>query len=474
MSLRRATSALAFAVILGLYGCAPELAVRQPAAPTDQTFLRTLERRTFEWFWDTTNSRNGLVPDRWPDINFSSIAAIGFGLTAYGVGAERGYVTRDAARDRTLTTLRFLWNAPQHDEAGDVTGYRGFFYHFLDMETGRRFRRTELSSIDTTLLLAGVLFAQSYFDRLDPEEQEIRDLADRLYRRVEWTWMQPRPPLVGMGWHPESGMIPHDYRGYEEAMILYVLALASPTHAITPESWAARTRNYKWATFYGYEFVNYAPLFIHQYSHIWIDFRGIRDAYMREKGIDYFENSRRATYAQREYAKDNPGRFRDYGEHIWGLTACNGPADRKAVVDGREIQFHTYWARGASHDDIRDDGTIAPTAAGGSLPFAPEIVLPALEAIARRYGERVFQRYGFIDAFNPTFALTGLTSDAGPVAPEGWFAGDYLGIDQGPILLMIENHRSGLVWNVMRKNPYIIRGLCRAGFSGGWLEGKCG
>jgi hypothetical protein len=443
------------------------------AAPAVDPFLDTLERRTFEWFWDTANAANGLVPDRWPSINFSSIAAIGFGLTAYGVGSEQGYVTREQARDRTLTTLRFLWSAPQSSDPKDVTGYRGFFYHFLDMEQGRRYQTVELSSIDTALLMAGVLFAQSYFDRDDEAEREIRDLADRLYRRVEWSWMQPRAPLIGMGWHPEKGMIPHDYRGYEEAMILYVLALGSPTHAISPEAWTVRTGNYKWATFYGQQFVNYAPLFIHQYSHIWIDFRRIQDAYMREKGIDYFENSRRATYAQRAYAIDNPSRYRDYGENVWGLTACIGPEGAKAVVDGREIQFHRYWARGASSGDIRDDGTIAPTATAGSLPFAPEIVLPALKHLQARYGDRVFRRYGFIDAFNPTFAASGLKPATGTVHPDGWFTDDYLGIDQGPVVLMAENHRSGLVWDVMKKNPHIVRGLCRAGFSGGWIDGRC-
>ena len=327
--------------------------------------------------------------------------------------------------------------------------------------------------MDTALMMAGVLFAQSYLDREEAGEPEIRDLADRLYRRVEWSWMQPRPPLMAMAWQPEQGMTPHDYRGYEEAMLLYVLAMGSPTHAISPEAWTARTGNYRWDTFYGQTFINYAPLFIHQYSHIWIDFRGIQDAYTREKGIDYFENSRRATYAQRAYAADNPGDYRGYGENMWGLTASIGPAGGKAIVDGRAREFHDYWARGASSGDIRDDGTIAPTAAGGSLPFAPEIVLPALEAMQARYGERLFKRYGFIDAFNPTFAGAGRPSPTGTVDAEGWFASNYLGIDQGPIVLMAENHRSGLVWRVMKRNQYVVRGLCRAGFSGGWLEGRC-
>jgi hypothetical protein len=475
MRTRRPFVSLVALVLLLACGTRSAPPVAQPPVAAVDPFLEDLERKTFEWFWDTTNPRNGLVPDRWPDINFSSIAAIGFGLTAYGVGAERGYVPREQARDRTRTTLEFLWNAPNNEGPREVTGYRGFFYHFLDMEKGLRYQTVELSAIDTALMMAGVLFAQSYFDRNDPVEREIRDLADKLYRRVEWSWMQPRPPLIAMAWRPESGMHAYDYKGYEEAMILYVLALGSPEHAISPDAWKARTGNYKWDTFYGQQFINYAPLFIHQYSHIWLDFRGIHDAYTREKGVDYFENSRRATYAQRAYAAANPNGFRGYGENMWGLTASIGPMDAKGSADGREIQFHSYWARGASSGDIRDDGTIAPTAAGGSLPFAPEIVLPALKEMQARHGARVFQRYGFIDAFNATFAASGLTPRRGGVVlPEGWFSSDYLGIDQGPIVLMTENHRSGLVWEVMKKNPHIVRGLCRAGFSEGWLAGRCG
>ena len=471
---RRGSWRLGVVLLALLQACAlPTQSPQRPAARALDPFLDTMERRTFDWFWDTANSSNGLVPDRWPDINFSSVAAIGFGLTAYGVGAERGYVTREQAAARTLTTLRFLWNAPQTSEPANVTGYRGFFYHFLDMTEGRRFRTVELSAIDTALLMGGVLFAQSYFDRNDSAEQEIRTLADSLYRRVEWSWMRPRPPLIAMAWRPEDGMHAYDYKGYEEAMILYVLALGSPTHAIAPDAWAARTSNYKWDTFYGQQFINYAPLFIHQYSHIWIDFKGIQDTYTREKGIDYFENSRRATYAQRAYAIANPNRFRDYGADVWGLTASNGPGGGKTTLDGRLIEFHTYWARGASSGDVRDDGTIAPTAAAGSLPFAPEIVVPALKAMQARYGDRLFTRYGFVDAFNPTFPLSGLKPAVGVVQPNGWFETNYLGIDQGPILLMTENHRGGLVWTVMKRNPYVVRGLCRAGFTGGWIAGRC-
>jgi hypothetical protein len=448
-----------------------------PSPAGQEAFLDTLEERTFRWFWETTNPANGLVPDRWPTPSFSSVAAVGFGLTAYTVGVERGWVTRDQAAERTLATLRFFWRAPQGPETSGVTGHRGFFYHFLDMRTGHRFEQVELSTIDTGLLMLGVLAAAEYFGRGDPREAEIRALADSLYRRVDWAWAaSPRAPLISMGWHPEPGrgFIPHDYRGYNEAMFLYVLALGSPTHPVEPSAWAAYTGTYRWADFYGQEHVNFAPLFGHQYSHAWIDFRGIRDAFMREKGIDYFENSRRATLSQRAYAIANPMGWKGYGPDLWGLTASDGPKDTVIVIDGRPRQLWTYRARGAAAGEVQDDGTLVPTAAGGSVPFAPEIAVPALMEMRRRFGDNLFTRYGFLDAFNPTLTEP-MPLQHGRIVPGvGWFDGDYLGIDQGPIVLMIENHRSGLVWRLMRDNPYVVRGLCRAGFTGGWLEGRCG
>ncbi|HEY7235611.1 MAG TPA: glucoamylase family protein [Gemmatimonadaceae bacterium] len=434
-------------------------------------FLDTVETRTFRWFWETTNPRNGLVPDRWPTKSFSSVAAIGFGLTAYVVGVERGYVSRADARARVRTTLDFLYHAPQGASPTGVTGYKGFFYHFLDMDTGRRFQQVELSTIDTSLLLGGVLVCREYFDGTDPDETAIRDLADSIYRRVDWPWASPNAPLVSMGWHPESNFIQADWRGYNEAMILYVLALGSPTHPIDSTAWDRWTSSYEWQTFYGQAHVNFAPLFGHQYSQLFIDFRGIQDAYTRARGIDYFENSRRATLAQRAYAIDNPNKFRDYGATIWGLTASDGPLDTTMIVDGISRQFHSYNARGAAANDIRDDGTIAPTAAGGSVPFAPEIAVPALEAMRARYGDALFGRYGFIDAFDPTYHDAGARVQAGRVVNGvGWFDVDYLGIDQGPIIAMIENYRTGLIWKLMRQSPYIRRGLQRAGFTGGWLQ----
>jgi hypothetical protein len=464
-------------VVLSLFlaalaaGCVSADQRTRPAhRPAAVPFLDDLQKRTFDFFWETTNPANGLVPDRYPTPSFSSVAAVGFGLTVYPIGAERGYITREQAAVRVRDTLRFFINAPAGPEKSGTTGYKGFLYHFLDMETGERFENVELSTIDTTLFLAGALFCQSYFDRDDPVEAEIREAAEELYLRADWNWAIVRPPLVSMGWRPDEGFIPHDWEGFNEAMILYVLALGSPTHPIAAESWTAWTSTYQWLNFHGYEHLNFAPHFGHQYSHVWIDFRGIQDAYMRERGIDYFENSRRATYAQRAYAIENPMGWKGYGENVWGLTACDGPIDEEFEVNGEMRRFYSYTARGAAANEIRDDGTIAPTAAAASMPFAPEIVTPALEEMYRRYGSKLYSRYGFLDAFNPTFTFAVKTRH-GAVDPElGWINDDYLGIDQGPIVIMLENHRSGLVWETMKKNPHIIRGLRRAGFTGGWLE----
>ncbi len=446
-----------------------------PSGPTYETgpFLDTVQARTFDFFWETTNAENGLAPDRWPDPPFSSVAAVGYALTAYPIGVERGYVTREQARERTLTTLEFFWNAPQGDASSGMTGHWGFFYHFIDMESGERYQQTELSTIDTALFLMGALTAQQYFTGDGETEARIRALADSLYRRVEWDRMQLPDGLVSMGWKPNEGRFDYGYEGYDEAMLLYVLAMGSPTHPVDDTAWDAFTSTYDWTSFYGYEHVNFAPLFGHQYSHLWIDFRNIQDEYMREKGIDYFENSRRATLAQREYAKDNPNNFAGYGENVWGLTASDGPGNTTVQVSGQEREFRGYWARGAAKGDIRDDGTIAPTAVGGSVPFAPDATISALKTMRSRYGEHLFGQYGFYDAFNLTYTLQETPPDGGQTTPQGWFDDEHLGIDQGPILAMIENHRTGLVWSLMRENPHVVRGLCRAGFSGGWIDGKC-
>jgi hypothetical protein len=451
-------------------GCATPPPIANGPHPVPPNLLDDVQQRTFNFFWETTNAENGLVPDRWPTPSFSSIAAVGFGLTAYGIGVERGWVTREAAAQRVLTTLRFFVNAKQGEAAQGVTGYRGFYYHFVDMKTGERFKQVELSTIDTTLLLAGALFSQSYFDRDTDVEREIRSLAETLYTRAEWSFFHERPPLMSMGWTPEGGLLDYDYIGYNETMLLYILALGSPTHPIAPEAWKAYTKTYKWDSFHGQEHLNFAPLFGHQYSHVWIDFRGIQDAFMREKGIDYHENSRRATLAQRAYAIENPMGWRGYSENVWGLTACDGPFDGYLDIDGHRRQFFTYAARGAAAGEIRDDGTIAPTAAVSSIAFAPEIAIPATEAMVRTWGTHIYKQYGFLDSFNPTLTFETKLQMGHIVPGVGWIDHDYLGIDQGPIVAMIENHRSGLVWNVMRKNEHVRRGLKRAGFTGGWLD----
>ncbi|HTH65215.1 MAG TPA: glucoamylase family protein [Gemmatimonadales bacterium] len=441
-----------------------------PSSPRAQAFLDTLEQRTFAFFWERTDPQTGLTPDRWPTPSFSSIAAVGFALTAYPVGVERGYITRADAAARTLTTLRWFWQAPQGAATTGITGYKGFFYHFLEMPGGARFQQVELSTIDTALLLGGVLFCREYFNGSDSTETAIRATADSLYFRVDWQWSVHNSPLVSMGWTPENGYIPSDWHGFNEAMLIYVLALGSPSHPIDSTAWAAWAATYPWGTYYGQPQIGFAPLFGHQYSHLWIDFRGIQDDFMRAHGIDYFENTRRATLAQRSYAIADPAHWTGYDGDVWGLTASDGPVDATVTVNGAARQFFTYSARGASFNEVRDDGTIAPTAAGGSIPFAPEIAIPALVTMRERYGDPLFGSYGFVDAFNPTFQVSGKATQGQVVPGKGWFDIDYLGIDQGPILGMLANYRTDLVWKYMRKSPYIIRGLRRAGFRGGWLD----
>jgi hypothetical protein len=458
------------AIVAVALGCRSNAVGVAPISPSTTAFLNDVQHRTFGYFWELTNPANGLTPDRAPTRSFSSVAAVGFALTAYPIGVERGYISRAEAVQRSLTTLRFMYRAPQGPAATGVTGYKGFFYHFLDMETGLRFEQVELSTIDTALLLAGALFCAEYFDEANSDEASIRAYADSIYRRIDWQWAMNGTSRVTMGWRPESGFIVSDWRGYNEAMLLYVLAIGSPTFPVDPAAWDAWTETYQWGTFYGQAHVGFGPLFGHQYSHTWIDFRGIRDEYMRGRGIDYFENSRRATISQRGYAIANPNDWKGYSASIWGLTASDGPKDTTMVIDGRSRLFWTYTARAATFNEIRDDGTLVPTAAGGSIPFAPEITIPALQAMRERYGDNLYGKYGFLDAFNPTFDVNVRVQHGRVVPGVGWFDTDYLGIDQGPIIAMIENYRSELVWREMREQPSIILGLRRAGFTGGWLD----
>jgi hypothetical protein len=423
------------------------------------TALEQLQRATFGYFLKETNPANGLVPDNTRPDSHCSITAVGLALASYPVAVERGFISRADAIERTLTTLRFFRDSPQTAEP-DATGYKGFYYHFLDMHTGRRAWKSELSTIDTTFLIAGALLAAAYFDRETGEENEVRAIVSVLYRRVDWQWAQNGGRTVSHGWKPEKGFLRYRWEGYSEALLLYVLALGSPTHPLPTDSYGAWTETYRWKKLYEIEFLYAGPLFIHQLSHVWLDLRGIQDECMCDKGIDYFENSRRATYVQQRYAIRNPRRFKGYGEHSWGITASDGPGPAIRSIDGTERGFYAYRARGIPFGP--DDGTIAPWAATASLPFAPEFVLPTLQHFGETYPEMTSE-YGFKCSFNPTFAGNG-------TPPGGWISKGYYGLDQGPIILMIENFCSGLPWRLMRRCPYVVAGLLRAGFRNGWLE----
>ena len=422
--------------------------------------LEKLQRESFDYFLHETNPANGLVIDKtavnWP----ASIAATGLALACYPVSVERGFMTRDAAVERTLATLRFFWNSPQGTEP-DATGYKGFYYHFLDMQTGRRAWHCELSTIDSAFLLAGALTAGAYFNANTPGESEIRTLADALYCRADWRWAQNQGDTVTHGWKPESGFLSYRWEGYDEALLLYILALGSPTHMLAQRSYAVWATTYRWESHFGQDYLYAGSLFTHQLSHVWVDFRGIQDDYMRGKGIDYFENSRRATLVQQLYAIDNPNKFKSYGHHCWGITASEGPGPGSLDIEGVSRPVFDYIARGVPYGP--DDGTLAPWAVVASLPFAPEIVLPTLDYCIYQAKLTDFNAYGFKASFNPSHP--GKTGN-----PYGWWVSPWhFGLNQGPIILMIENYRTGMLWQLMRSCSYIKSGLKRAGFEGGWL-----
>lgn len=425
----------------------------------DQKMLDELQWETFEYFLEKTNKANGLVADKTKDNWPASIAATGLALAAYPVGVERGFITREAAARITLTTLRFFRDSPQ-GTAADATGYKGFYYHFLDMHTGRRARRCELSTVDSSLLFAGALTAAMYFHGDSEDEHQIRTIADELYRRADWRWALNGGATVTHGWKPRSGFLKYRWRGYDEAILLYVLALGSPTFPVPDESYPAWLSTYRWAKIYDHEFIYAGPLFVHQLCHIWIDFRGIQDDYVRARGIDYFENSRRATYIQQQYAIHNPLEFEDYAKDCWGITASDGPGPATLKVKGRKRQFFDYVARGVPHGP--DDGTLAPWAVVASLPFAPEIVLPTVRFFIEGVHLENPASFGFAATFNPTYPVKSRNE-------YGWISPWKYGLNEGPIVIMIENYRTGLVWRLMRQCPYVVNGLRRAGFRGGWL-----
>ena len=424
--------------------------------PGDEALLDRLQRAAFGYFRQALNPANGLIADTSRENSPCSIAVVGFALSAYPVAVERGWMARADAVERSLATLRFFHDSDQSGSP-EASGYKGFYYHFLDIHTGAREWRSELSMVDTALLIAGALTAARYFTANTADEIQLRELVDVLYRRIDWHWAQDGEATIRQGWKPECGFLRYGWDGYNEAIVLYVLALASPTHPIEGDRYEAWTATYQWENLYGYEFLYAGPLFVHQFSHAWIDFRGIQDRFMREKRCDYFENSRRATEVQREYARRNPRRFAGYDENCWGLTACDGPSNQLTELANERRRLFGYAARGVPYGP--DDGTLSGWAALASLPFAPEIALCAVRNMLHRYPEMLSaERY--TSSFNPTLA----SADRG-----AWVSAGHFGLDQGIVVMMIENHRTQLIWRLMRDCPYVGIGLRRAGFRGGWL-----
>jgi hypothetical protein len=387
----------------------------------DQALLEQLESAQFLYFWEQANPDTGLVRDRCnviaPDKEnqLGSIAALGFGLTAICIGEKRGFVPYVEARGRVLNTMRFLWKK--------LPNHRGFFYHWANINTGERLWDSEISSIDTAILLCGILTCRQYF-----EHSEISELSHLIFDRVDWTWLSEDTSILPHGWTPESGFLQYRWDNYSEMMMMYLLGLGSFTHPLSADTWDAWKREpfeYDGIDYIG----SFAPLFVHQYSQAWFDFRDKRDKY-----ADYFKNSILATEAHRRFCMDLSSQFPDYSDNLWGITA----SDSK----------HGYVVWGGPPATGPIDGTVVPCAAGGSLPFLPLETMQVLRNIKDHY-PRAWSRYGFVDAFNP------LTN---------WYDTDVVGIDTGITMLMAENARSGFVWETFMKNPEAQRGMLRAGF----------
>jgi hypothetical protein len=421
-------------VLIGGTACVPAQVRTPRASPpqlsaSDEQFLEDLSRRTFAFFWEQADPKTGIVRDRSTTDggpanenarNIGSIASVGFGLSGLCIAAERGWQPRAAAIDRAETTLRWFAESMPHE--------RGWFYHFVQIDTGARAWQSELSSIDSALLLAGVLTVKQCF----ADDPEVVRYADAIYRRVDFQWMLAGDrSVLAHGWRPESGFLRSRWDHYCELMILYVLAIGSPSHPIPAAAWRAWTRPIM--RFQDFTYVSGPdPLFVHQYSHAWIDFRGRRDF-----GRDWFENSAIATRAHRAFCIGLSAEFPGYSEHVWGITASDS---RKGYV---------AWGGPPRHPAI--DGTVVPAAAAGSLMLTPDIALPALRDMHRRFGGRfhgLYGRYGFADAFHPT---------------DGWVNPDVIGIDLGITLLSAENLRTGRVWRWFMANPEIPAALDRAG-----------
>jgi hypothetical protein len=418
----------------------------------DELMLDSIQHKTFQFFLKEHHPAWGIVKDRTTVNSPATIAATGFAIPCFAIGVERKWISREKAAEITLNILRFFVNSVQSDRKNS-TGYKGFYYHFLKMDTGTREWNCELSSVDTGLLMMGIIFARNYFNLDNATESEIRELAGTLLGRIDWEFMQMPSSgeyanTISMGWTPENGQHEAGWTGYNEALFLYVLA-AGTGMKNAEHSYNSWLSTYEWETPYeGLSHVAFPPLFGHQFSMAFIDFRGLTDQYLQTKEIDYFENSRRATYVQRLYAIDNPHGWVGYDSLCWGVTACDGPP---AEYNFDDKKFLGYAGRGSSGPDHNyfDDGTIAPYGPLSSLPFTPEIVIPTARNLVEKYGDKIWGKYGFLDSFNLT---------------ANWVDSDYLGIDQGPMLMMIENFRTGLVWEYVMKDEIIQTGLERLGF----------
>ncbi len=413
--------------------CAGPAAAQTPIAAV----LDTIQHTAFNYFWYQANPANGLIKDRMSSGAPCSIASTGFGLSAICIGVDHGWVSRAAARDRVLTTLKTFWYGPQGSGDGYIGNF-GLFYHMLDMSTATRTWNSELSTIDTGLLLAGIVDAKQYFDGTDSLETTLRSYADSIYLRMQWSYMRGSYPFgLALGWMPGTGFSGYgQWVGYNEASIMYILAMGSPSssYRLTPYGWLIWTSGYSWINYAGYQYVQFPPLFGHQYSQCWLDLRSINDDYMTARGITYFENSKRATLAQQAYASANPGNFPGYSDTLWGITASDDPTG--------------YTARGAPPAQD-DDGTITPTAPISSIAFAPDSVIPVIRNMWENYRSVLWTQYGFRDAFN---------------LKVNWYDNDIVGIDQGPEIIMIENYLNGRVWKRFMNNPDIQRGLAAANF----------
>ena len=421
---------------------------------SDEALIDALQRAAFEYFIRYTNAENGLVADTSRSSSPCSIAVVGFALSCYPIAVQRGWMNRQAAVLRVTRTLQFFLNSPQ-GEAPDASGYKGFYYHFLDMRNGRRVWQCELSLIDTALLLAGILTAELCFDGAG-EEATLRSLAKQIYDRVDWAWAVNADHTLAQGWRPESGFLHYGWEGYNEATLLYILAMGSSSHPLPARGFANWTFTYQWENLLGIDTLYSGPLFTHLFSHAWIDFRGIRDQFMRNAGTDYFDNTKSAIDIQREYAARNPRGFAGYGRNLWGITAGDGPTNQDRAVGPRDRRFYGYMSRGVPYGP--DDGTIAPWAMLASLPFRPEAALTGTRHLLKHYPQ-VCDQGRFSSGFNPDRFADG----------RGWLSQGWYGLDQGVVVMMIENYRSGLIWDITRGSSVLRSGLLRAGFEGGWL-----